>query len=685
MTFRSKTVPILLVLLGGSVPVLLGLQLGWPGWVTVFPALALVALLSLLVVYQSTDAERRADPYGPDPSPVAEPVSPSFVTGPGASPFATGPTAPVEPPFNERRLERVRLASARPDYTFVFSATVWWRPLHGDAGPAQPGLADLAESTVLSLAQAVVGQEAPERWETAHHRLQGEIGCRRTDSSDRITVLADGISLTLDEDDRVRLEKLAQLRKEEDDWERHRDFERNRRAYLGDEVLKTPGSAVVWWLTRHDERVKDAVNMIGPLAQLSAAANDTEIPEPFRHVVAGYPDRESYRAAMYVPDDAETVDDTEYTFRTPMPEADQSPFDPGRGSAVPGGADEGARFTAGTSGEPHPYEAPAAAPDLDVVDRISQLLDELGLKEGDTKRDTYVYRIAGITEAAGLPEQAEQIRERLNARHCPPSEAQPPFTAPSAQRTDHPTAPTDEDRTPDGRPGDPAAGAPADGTPHGFGFPDRGAAEGPGHVSEEAPAPPFDDRPGDGYTGQETHEGRFADAHPADTGGGYGADNGPTAEDRAATPHAAPENTPDGGQGPAPQPSPFDAPDRPGDPRPADHDPRRGYGMPPEQSPDGGYAPPPNGTVVTGHTPEADAAPPMNGTPPSGNPLWWGDRSEPADGGPAAPPAEPPAAPRRVWAMPPADADSQDTPEAADRPEPPHEGGPRDPHTPGFG
>ncbi|GAA3161834.1 MULTISPECIES: hypothetical protein [Streptomyces] len=705
MTFRTKTVPILLVLLGGSVAVLLGLQLGWPAWVTVFPALALVALLSLLVVYQSAEPEREPDPYRPEPSPVAEPVP---------TPFTTRLTAPSEPPFNERRVDRVRLASARPDYTFVFSATVWWRPLRSGAGPAQPGLADLAVSTVLSRAQAVVGQEDPERWETAPHRLQSEIGCQRTDAADLITVLADGISLTLDEDDRIRLEKLSQLRKDEDDWERHRHFERSRRSYLGDEVLKTPGSAVVWWLARHDERVKDAVNMIGPLAQLSAAANDTVIPEPFRHVVAGYPDRESYLAAVNEAVDAEIADDTGYAARTPMPDAEQPPFSFGPDSAFPDDTDEGPRYGAygpDEPDEPGPFGATATVPSGDAVDHIAGLLDELGLKEGTPERAAYIERIARTTEASGLSEEAERIRQRLIPDHCPPPGARPPFTAPAAPPPGH------HGTAPDGQwtPADHAApaSAPADDAPRGS-APEEGW--GPGHRPEEAPAAPtpsFDDRPGDGDARQKTPEGFFtgAPSEGEEAGGGFGAEDGYAANGQPAAPHsapdAAPHSAPGGGHGPAPQPSPqpspydapedpspfdgpedpspFDGPDRPGDPRPAGHDPRRGYGMPPEQAPDGGYAPPPNDAAPAGHAPGADTVPPANGTPPTGDPLWWGDPAGPSDDGPAAPPAGPPAAPRRVWAMPPADADGPDTPAAADRPEPPHDGGPQHPHTPGFG
>ncbi len=71
----------------------------------------------------------------------------------------------------------------------------------------------------------------------------------------------------------------------EDVWERERDHERRKRAYLGDDVLQSTGSAVVWWLAQHDNDVEGAVRLIGALAELSAAANDAEVPELFRYLV----------------------------------------------------------------------------------------------------------------------------------------------------------------------------------------------------------------------------------------------------------------------------------------------------------------------------------------------------------------------------------------------------------------
>jgi hypothetical protein len=87
------------------------------------------------------------------------------------------------------------------------------------------------------------------------------------------------VALRLSEDDEVRLRTMTQLRKQEQVWDAERAVERTMRAYLRDEVLESPGSAIVWWLARHPDQVEDSARLIGPLAQLSAAARGTPVHE----------------------------------------------------------------------------------------------------------------------------------------------------------------------------------------------------------------------------------------------------------------------------------------------------------------------------------------------------------------------------------------------------------------------
>lgn len=183
--------------------------------------------------------------------------------------------------FEREVVMNIGLASAAPDYEFLFSATVLWRPtreieLRHHANPAA-----LAVASIIERAEAVTSQEPPHRYTVALHRLNGVLGAVLTDRYGAVETWAGQVQLTLAEGDLARLQKLADARKEEEIWEYERHQEQNKRAYYAKDVFKDPGSALVWWLTHRDDDVdvKGAVELIGTLAQLSAAANNTSVPE----------------------------------------------------------------------------------------------------------------------------------------------------------------------------------------------------------------------------------------------------------------------------------------------------------------------------------------------------------------------------------------------------------------------
>lgn len=104
-------------------------------------------------------------------------------------------------------------------------------------------------------------------------------------STGRVQAMALDITLSLSEPDQERLDKLAAVRKDEDVWEHERKYEQSRRAYLGEDVLKDTGSAVVWWLHRNEDSIDTTVKDIGLLAQLTSAANDEDISERLQHLI----------------------------------------------------------------------------------------------------------------------------------------------------------------------------------------------------------------------------------------------------------------------------------------------------------------------------------------------------------------------------------------------------------------
>ena len=182
-----------------------------------------------------------------------------------------------------------------------------------------------------------------------------------------MTAQAADVTLTLAPADRERLRRLNDLRKDEEIREYERHYERNKRRYLGDDVLKSTGSAVVWWLARHEDEIEKAVNMIGPLAQITAAANDEEVPELFRHLL--------------VP-----------------------PMGARSGATVGGPLWDGD----GQGGRIFDREE-----EVGVSERLLLLLTALGLKPDMDEYTVLVHRVVRDLEATGLDEAAEEIRRTL--------------------------------------------------------------------------------------------------------------------------------------------------------------------------------------------------------------------------------------------------------------------------------
>jgi hypothetical protein len=220
------------------------------------------------------------------------------------------PIAPVE--RWECVVRDVALPSLSDDYDFLFSATIRWLPGEPPSNSPTVNTGGLAVHAVLERARQITQTSSPHRSSLVRHRLNGELATMLPDVSGRVVAMAENVVLRLEEADRERLEKLATVRKDEAVWEHERKWEQNKRAYLGDDVLRTPGSAVVWWLAKNDERIDKTVSDIGLLAELASAAHDQPVPADFRRFVPGLleepvahavPEPESVRTAPRTPDE----------------------------------------------------------------------------------------------------------------------------------------------------------------------------------------------------------------------------------------------------------------------------------------------------------------------------------------------------------------------------------------------
>ncbi|WP_329282604.1 hypothetical protein [Streptomyces sp. NBC_00691] len=335
---------LLFVALCGLAPAVLGHFLDWSAWLWGFMSMVTASGSLLLVMTVLSGGHTSVDPYEPgEPEP---------------------PAVPTEQPYQEARVVDAVLPSATDGYDFLFSATVWWRPVPDHAGQADSTSSALAVSSVVSRALEVVRHEEPGRASFARYLLEGQLGILLPDLSGRVKAMAADVTLALAPADRERLQKLNDLRKDEEIWEYERQHERNKRRYLGDDVLKSAGSAVVWWLARHENEIEKAVDMIGPLAQVAAAANDEEVPELFRHLL--------------VP-----------------PVGARSEATAG-GPLWDGGDHEGGVFD--------------REEEVGVSDRLRLLLTEAGLKPDMDGYTVLAHRVMRFLKTEGLDEAADEIR-----------------------------------------------------------------------------------------------------------------------------------------------------------------------------------------------------------------------------------------------------------------------------------
>ena len=279
MSSDAKYLLSVVTLVTAAVAAFLGWKFGWALWPV--PLLLPVALaVGFLSVRRTGTARARNGSRATG----AE----ALYQAPYASPQPSG--------LRENTITDIALPSAAAAYNFLFSATVHWRllsNLHPTSVPAasvalttpNANPAALAIEAVLLRARQVAALEDPAECASAQVRLTSALGVVVRDVSGQVEAWATNVTLRLTDEDLRRLRKIADVRKELEVWEYEREYERSKRAYLGEDVLKSTGSAVVWLLSRQDDAIERTVDMIGPLARLAAAANDQEVPEMYRHLV----------------------------------------------------------------------------------------------------------------------------------------------------------------------------------------------------------------------------------------------------------------------------------------------------------------------------------------------------------------------------------------------------------------
>jgi hypothetical protein len=248
MTHTQRVLLVTAAVVAGSW--LLAVVLSLPGWVAALAST--VVLIVLAVVWKQEKMVAVVAPTPPAPPPVdREPV------------FTAPPT---------RTVVGVRLPSASPDYHFTFSAIVQWSPVM--TGLRHADLGSVAVDALLSRAKALAAGQQPSEEALNQHRLAALLGEPDLDEKGQVRTWATEVRLKLPDADFKHLQNITMLQRRAQTVLLERQLEQDKRAYLRDDVLATPGSAVVWWLANNPGEVAKCVDLLGTLTRLSAAAND---------------------------------------------------------------------------------------------------------------------------------------------------------------------------------------------------------------------------------------------------------------------------------------------------------------------------------------------------------------------------------------------------------------------------
>lgn len=236
-----------------AIAYLIVLILSLPPWVA-----ALVSTLSLILL-ALVWKEQKPTPVATSAPPAPKPVDREPV-------FTAPPT---------RTVAGVRLPSASPDYFFSFSAIVQWSPVM--TGLRHADLGSVAVDALLSRARALTASQQPSEEALNQHRLASVLGEPDLDEKGQVRTWATEVRLKLPDADAKHLQTITALQRRAQTLVLERQLEQDKRAYLRDDVLATPGSAVVWWLANNPGEVVQCVDLLGTLTRLSAAANDVPL------------------------------------------------------------------------------------------------------------------------------------------------------------------------------------------------------------------------------------------------------------------------------------------------------------------------------------------------------------------------------------------------------------------------
>lgn len=229
-------------------------------------------------------------------------------------PAVPGQTETPPDPFMESgprntRIKDAPLSSRDEHYPFLFSAMVMWR-WTGAPDPRLRNPAGQAQRVVFEQAGEGVARFRPEHHDVARHQLAADLGVAVYAYEGALEVWAEDVELTLSDDDMTRLERLSRVRKESVVWEVEKSVESAKRRYYADDVLATPGSAIVWDLVRGDVDVGRTHGLIETLARLAEASKGEDLSDLLTRLRGAAPEEFAFLGELG-PDGPDARDDSD--------------------------------------------------------------------------------------------------------------------------------------------------------------------------------------------------------------------------------------------------------------------------------------------------------------------------------------------------------------------------------------
>lgn len=171
-------------------------------------------------------------------------------------------------PRHSEDIHDLEVPSLDPEVRFLVSARLHWQTTNGD-DPHR--YSDQAHDALRTTAARILAHHAPEDLATAEIELTDRIGWQEPSQHYPIQTRATDIRVVVPEAETEFLKQRLEARKKVALWRERHAIEREFRDYLLTEVLTSPANVLAWWLARHPDDLKQAVELRGVFALLTAA------------------------------------------------------------------------------------------------------------------------------------------------------------------------------------------------------------------------------------------------------------------------------------------------------------------------------------------------------------------------------------------------------------------------------